>query len=280
MIRLFVAIIFGCGFLNVSLCVGQQAKKINSAGLEVANLKLEVDAFEFLRSLGLKKGQLKQLNDLVKDSKVDPLVLPINSPPVFSSKYHETLKSLRDAYVANNIDAIDNANEEIEKVLENENVEVDYIVSVSDGALVKAKDFYDLLKVYQIAGLVGNCFDEDYEGPVEKMMVAFFNFPKFNDDQKDELSEIIIESVVVSVAGVNAAKRDGVREKVVSFLGEVSKLKSPANKDIEKIFREKALKIRGTVSVMAILKNTVDFELAKQLSNPQFVIALSKFKVD
>ena len=38
MIRLFVAIIFGCFFLNVSLCVGQQAKKINPAGLDVANV--------------------------------------------------------------------------------------------------------------------------------------------------------------------------------------------------------------------------------------------------
>lgn len=280
MIRLFSVIILSNIFINVFYCFGQQAKNINPAGLEVVNLKLEVDAFEFLRSLGLKKGQLKRLNGLVKDLKVDPLILPVNSPPVFSVKYKEKLEVLRNAYVLNDVNAIDKAKEDVEKVLENEEVEVDYRVPVSDAALVKAKDFYDLLKVYQIAGLVGSCFDEDYEGPVEKMMVAFFEFPKLNDDEKNELSEIIIESVVVSIAGINANKRDDVKEKVAFYLNEVSKIKPPADKAVEEVFREKALKIRGPVSVMAILKNTVDFELAKQLSNPKFATAVSKFKVD
>ncbi|MCY2969050.1 MAG: hypothetical protein NTZ30_00085 [Planctomycetota bacterium] len=282
MIRLFVAIIFGCGFLNVSLCVGQQAKKNNPAGLDVANLKLEVDAFEFLRSLGLKKGQLKQLNDLVKDSKVVPLVLPVNSPPVFSSKYHETLKALRDAYVANNVDAIDKANEELEKVLENESVEVDYLVPVSDGAMLKAGGFFKIMRLFQVAILVRSSIPEDYEGAGVKMMQAVFEFPKLNDDEKNELSEIIVESVVALAAGVDVPKRVDIKKKILSFLGEVKKLKSPATKPEEKEFRDKAMSIlrEADVDVMKMLKNMLDFELAKQLSNPQFVTALSKFKVE
>lgn len=282
MVRLFITLIFGFFFINVSLCVGQQVKNINPADLEVVNLKLEVDAFEFLRSLELKKGQLKQLNDMVKGLKIDPLVLPINFPPVFSAIYHEKLKALRNAYVANNVDAIDKAKEEIEKVLENENVEVDYLVPVSDGAMLKAGGFFKIMKLFQVAILVRNSSPEDYEGAGVKMMQAVFEFPKLNDDEKNELSEIIVESVVALAAGVDVPKRVDIKKKILSFLGEVKKLKSPATKPEEKEFREKAMSILrdADVDVMKMLKNMLDFELAKQLSNPQFVIALSKFKVE
>lgn len=280
MARLFTIVILGLSLFGISLQASQQDKVIDSKSLEIVNLKFEVDAFEFLRSLGLKKGQLKQLKDLVKTFAIQPLVLPVDSPPKYTADYLEKLKALRDAYVSNDMEKIDYAKEEVEKILEKGNVEVDYENPVSDVAMTNAKKIFSMLKVYQIAGLIGGCLSEDYEGPAEKMMQAVDTLPSLNKEEKEEFSELVVESVVNSVAGIDLQKRDKLKDQVKSFLKEIEMFNPPIGKDQRDSFRVKALKIRGPLTVMDLLKNAAEFELAKQLSNPQFAIAVLKFKID
>lgn len=280
MARLFTIVILGLSLFGISLQASQQDKVIDSKSLEIVNLKFEVDAFEFLRSLGLKKGQLKQLKDLVKTFAIQPLVLPVDSPPKYTADYLEKLKALRDAYVSNDMEKIDYAKEEVEKILEKGNVEVDYENPVSDVAMTNAKKIFSMLKVYQIAGLIGGCLSEDYEGPAEKMMQAVDTLPSLNKEEKEEFSELVVESVVNSVAGIDLQKRDKLKDQVKSFLKEIEMFIPPIGKDQRDSFRVKALKIRGPLTVMDLLKNAAEFELAKQLSNPQFAIAVLKFKID
>lgn len=280
MARLFTIVILGLSLFGISLQASQQDKVIDSKSLEIVNLKFEVDAFEFLRSLGLKKGQLKQLKDLVKTFAIQPLVLPVDSPPKYTADYLEKLKALRDAYVSNDMEKIDYAKEEVEKILEKGNVEVDYENPVSDVAMTNAKKIFSMLKVYQIAGLIGGCLSEDYEGPAEKMMQAVDTLPGLNKEEKEEFSELVVESVVNSVAGIDLQKRDKLKDQVKSFLKEIEMFIPPIGKDQRDSFRVKALKIRGPLTVMDLLKNAAEFELAKQLSNPQFAIAVLKFKID
>lgn len=280
MARLFTIVILGLSLFGISLQASQQDKVIDSKSLEIVNLKFEVDAFEFLRSLGLKKGQLKQLKDLVKTFAIQPLVLPVDSPPKYTADYLEKLKALRDAYISNDMEKIDYAKEEVEKILEKGNVEVDYENPVSDVAMTNAKKIFSMLKVYQIAGLIGGCLSEDYEGPAEKMMQAVDTLPGLNKEEKEEFSELVVESVVNSVAGIDLQKRDKLKDQVKSFLKEIEMFIPPIGKDQRDSFRVKALKIRGPLTVMDLLKNAAEFELAKQLSNPQFAIAVLKFKID
>lgn len=278
--RLVLIIIMGLGLVSVSLEAGQQNKASDFKSLEIVNLKLEVDAFEFLRSLSLREKQLEGLKVFVKTFAVEPLNLPVDSPPKFTADFFEKLKALRDGYVLNDVEKIDKLKEDVEKAMEKGDVEVDYEIPVSEEAMKNAKNFFSRLRVNQVAGLLGSCFNNDYEGPGEKMMQAVDKLPGLKGGEKEEFSELVVESVVNSVAGVDLKEREKLRGEVKAFLKEVENLQAPIENVQKDKFKVKALKIRGNLTVMDLLKNAAEFELAKQLSNPQFAEAVSKFKVN
>lgn len=255
---------------------GQQAIKV--ADKEVVDLRFEVDAIEFLLILDLEKNQKELLKKLVIE-KIDFEILDI---PKYTEEYLKKLRNVRNALLEDNDELADDLRLELDDIVEKNMIEVDYVYEVNESSRRNAKDFLKLLRIDQLASFISFNSDE-FQSPLRALMDAVREFPDLVQDEKQESYDEILETVVISLAGVDIEKEKKIRKEVELFLDDVLKL-SPLKEDAKvkekqaqnKPFVARAKNIVGDIGVMEILQNNVEYLLAKQLSNPQFANALSK----
>ncbi|MFM7097770.1 MAG: hypothetical protein ACKO16_10205 [Gemmataceae bacterium] len=265
-----------CCFFLINNLFGQQAPK--AADKEIVDLKFEVDAIEFLLILDLEKNQKEKLKQLV----VEKIPFEILELPKFSEDYLKKLKSYRDAIISDNDDLADDLRLELDDIAEKDIVEVDYNYEVSESAKRNAKEFLSLLKIDQVSSLISANSDQ-FQPPLRMLMDAVREFPDLSQDEKQDSYDEVLDSVVISLAGVDIEKEKKIRKEVELFLDDVLKL-APLKDDTKvkekqaqnRPFVERARNIVGGIGVMEMLQNNVEYFLAMQLSNPQFANALSK----
>lgn len=255
---------------------GQQAIKV--ADKEVVDLRFEVDAIEFLLILDLEKNQKELLKKLVIE-KIDFEILDV---PKYTEEYLKKLRNVRNALLEDNDELADDLRLELDDIVEKNMIEVDYVYEVNESSRRNAKDFLKLLRIDQLSIFISFNSDE-FQSPLRALMDAVREFPDLVQDEKQESYDEILETVVISLAGVDIEKEKKIRKEVELFLDDVLKL-SPLKEDAKvkekqaqnKPFVARAKNIVGDIGVMEILQNNVEYLLAKQLSNPQFANALSK----
>lgn len=255
---------------------GQQ--QVKAADKEVVNLRFEVDAIEFLLILDLEKNQKEKLKQLV----VENIPFEILDLPKYTDDYLKKLRSFRNALLEDNDELADTLRLELDDIVEKDMVEAEYNYEVNESSRRNSKEFLKLLRIDQLSSLISFNSDE-FQPPLRALMDAVRELPDLAQDEKQDSNDEILESVVISLAGVDIEKEKKIRKEVELFLDDVLKL-SPLKEDAkvkEKLaqnrpFVERAKNIVGGIGVMEILQNNVEYLLAKQLSNPQFANALSK----
>lgn len=256
---------------------GQQPVK--AADKEVVDLRFEVDAIEFLLILDLEKNQKEKLKQLV----VENIPFEILDFPKYTDGYLKKLRSFRNALLEDNDELADTLRLELDDIVEKDMVEVEYNYQVNESSRRNSKEFLKLLRIDQLSSLISFNSDE-FQPPLRALMDAVRELPDLAQDEKQESYDEILESVVISLAGVDIEKEKKIQKEVKLFLDDVFKL--PPLKEDAKVkekhaqnrpFVERAKNIVGGIGVMEILQNNVEYLLAKQLSNPQFANALSEF---
>lgn len=267
---------FICCFFLINNVFGQQAPK--AADKEVVDLKFEVDAIEFLLVLDLEKNQKEKLKQFV----IEKVPFEILELPKYTEDYLKKLRTYRDALLADNDELTDDLRLDLEDIVDKDSVEVDYNYEVSESAKRNSKEFLSLLKIDQVSNLISANSDE-FQSPLKMLMDAVREFPDLSQDEKQDSYDEVLESVVISLSGVDIEREKKIRKDVEVFLDDVLKL-APLKEDAKvkekqaqnKPFVERAKNIVGGIGVMEILQNNVEYLLAVQLSNPQFANALSK----
>ena len=276
MLRFFVVILSFFFVVHTNNVFCQQPVK--PADKEVVDLRFEVNAIEFLLLLDLEKNQKEKLKQLV----VEKIPFEILELPKYTDDYLKKLRVFRNALLADNDDLTEDLRLELDAIAEKDMVEIEYNYEIGESAKRNAKEFLKLLEIDQVSRLISENSD-GFQPPLRTLMDAVRELPDLTQDEKQDSYDEILESVVISLAGIDIEKEKKVRKEVKLFLDDVLKL-TPLKEDAKvkekhaqnNPFIERGKNIVGGIGVMVILQNNLEHLLAMQMANPQFAIALSK----
>ena len=276
MLRFFVAFLSFVFVVHTNNVFCQQPVK--PADKEVVDLRFEVNAIEFLLLLDLKKNQKEKLKQLV----VEKIPFEILELPKYTDDYLKKLRSFRNALLADNDDLTEDLRLELDAIAEKDMVEIEYNYEIGESAKRNAKEFLRLLEIDQVSRLI-SANSDGFQPPLRTLMDAVRELPDLTQDEKQDSYDEILESVVISLAGIDIEKEKKVRKEVKLFLDDVLKL-TPLKEDAKvkekhaqnNPFIERGKNIVGGIGVMVILQNNLEHLLAMQMANPQFANALSK----
>jgi len=276
MLRFFVVILSFFFVVHTNNVFCQQPVK--PADKEVVDLRFEVNAIEFLLLLDLEKNQKEKLKQLV----VVKIPFEILELPKYTDDYLKKLRVFRNALLADNDDLTEDLRLELDAIAEKDMVEIEYNYEIGESAKRNAKEFLKLLEIDQVSRLISENSD-GFQPPLRTLMDAVRELPDLTQDEKQDSYDEILESVVISLAGIDIEKEKKVRKEVKLFLDDVLKL-TPLKEDAKvkekhaqnNPFIERGKNIVGGIGVMVILQNNLEHLLAMQMANPQFANALSK----
>jgi hypothetical protein len=276
MLRFFVVILSFFFVVHTNNVFCQQPVK--PADKEVVDLRFEVNAIEFLLLLDLEKNQKEKLKQLV----VEKIPFEILELPKYTDDYLKKLRVFRNALLADNDDLTEDLRLELDAIAEKDMVEIEYNYEIGESAKRNAKEFLKLLEIDQVSRLISENSD-GFQPPLRTLMDAVRELPDLTQDEKQDSYDEILESVVISLAGIDIEKEKKVRKEVKLFLDDVLKL-TPLKEDAKvkekhaqnNPFIERGKNIVGGIGVMVILQNNLEHLLAMQMANPQFANALSK----
>jgi len=255
--------------LGLSLCAANGAWFTAAPGVStspVRDLSQQVWALQTLRDLGLTQQQLKAIRPAI------PVAAGSDTPAVngkVSPKYVAALKAMREGLLKNaDDDQIDDLQEELDAIGDDEDVDIDDHVTVTDGARAAVGQFMRLLSPGQVAGYL-TAFEDDLPDPLAILMDAAGTVRDQSPEEFAATAAATGEQIGILVAGIEPAKYNPVAARVKDWLQQCRGL-SKAQLDAGRAAVEKsALALLGDADGFVVLRHWVERDLSELLANPQ-----------
>jgi len=233
-------------------------------------LSLEVQALRSCYDLKLTDEQLKQVAKLAKETAEKSHK---RKSTKVSDEHHKALTELRDALLAaDDDDKIGDLEDAVDQIADKP--ELDDSFDVTKAARKRAPEVFKSFSVSQLAAYYGSIAD-DVQEPAEQLTAALNAVRGLEDKEWTGKRDDIAEEVAWSVGGLDVAKADKVRDKVVVLLSKAHSLDPDEFKAKKAELEKEAKTIAGDVGADTLLRHYTERTVAEMLSNPRLDAAVN-----
>ena len=197
-------------------------KKAATPGDDPRLLSLEVVALQSLHRLDLTVPQLENLLRLSKGAAAPASKGSVKASPAFV----KTLKVLREALLADDDDAIDEAKDKLRELMDKERVAIDDRVPISDAARRGAPQIIRMLTPPQALAYM-QVLDEDDVDPVDILESALERGKDADGAAWKSIRDAAASETAWLFAGSDEAKARPVAKAIASILDQQRKAKNP-----------------------------------------------------
>ncbi len=257
------------GLLSLPLAAAPKSDKATTREDDARALMQEVAALQTIHRLDLSPAQLRALLTAAKSTASEAKERKVVKAP----RFRTTLGELRDALVAGDDDKLAELRRKLDKLFDEEKVEIDDGVTITETARRQAPMLLRGLKASQVAAYIPLLEDEDLD-PVEMVTDALDEGKSLTDAKWTELRNETAEEVAWLVAGANpdaAARAEGIVKDLLDKFHTAS-AKKPKESIAEA--EEQMRKLCAGMGPMDILRHAMERELAELLSNPRLAKAV------
>jgi hypothetical protein len=237
---------------------------------DVNDLSMRVSALETIYEFDLSDAQLRALRTLAvgagqKDAR---------TPAKAGLKIVQALKDLHTALLkADDDDKIGDLKDTVDELKDDDEVDLDDDIDVTDAARAKTPAFVKQLKASQIAAYLA-VHAEEVSDPAEQMIDSLNDLRTGESDDPDGDAQDSADDIAHLVAGLDSAKAEEVSAKVLEWFKANRDLKDEQFEAKNAALEESAHKIVGEIPAMTVLSHWLDYEAATLLSNPQLIGAI------
>lgn len=235
------------------------------------DLSMEVMALQSLHHFQFKPEQMQSLRKLARQTAMDAGARPAVKA---SEEFRRTLSSLRHALAeASNAEHILALQQKMEKLRNDEKIELDDGVEITEAAAKHAPELMKTLSARQVAGYIA-LYGDEFPDPLELLLDALSRVRGLKGKEWEQIRQDISEDVSNLVAGLDAEKASKIGDDVVQLLIKARGLKDDEFKKERPDLEKAARQIVGNAPALDIIRNVVERSLAELLSNPWLVSAI------
>ena len=246
---------------------GKASAKTEDDKNDLNILSMEVSALKTLRNIRATPSQLEALARIAKTTSTKERA---RDTAKADPNYIKALKDLHEALVKDDQSQVDTLQEKANALEESNPPDLDVDFEISDAARQETDRFLmKTLSIGQIAAYIGS-YGEDFPDPVQLVLEGLEMDRKLQGDEWTDARNDLAEEVTWLVTGSRPRKAEKIKKALTAFLNqEHDKKDSPKNADL-------ANAIRGILEIpgpFAIMKNRMEHDLVKLLSNPRLEMA-------
>jgi hypothetical protein len=237
-----------------------------------ADLELQVAALNTLDELDVTPEQLKQLS--VMAAETAGTAAPDPGTAKGSAEYHTALQALRDALANGEDDKVDDAQEKVDDLRENQNIDPNIDYDITDAAKTKAAAALKLMGTDQIANYISMHSDEvpDAAGTI---LDALDKCKDASDADFASLRQEAADQVGLLAAGFDKTAADAIEQKVTTLLNRARQMPQKQFDAGRDELDRRAHQITKSVDSFKGLQYWMAREMADLLSNPQIQTVLA-----
>jgi hypothetical protein len=263
------AFCLGILFCVVSTLHGEEPSK--GGKVTPSELALEINA---LRTLYYLKTTPEQAESLLKLSKHTAAQAGKRKKSKLTADYRRLMEEVRDALVDDDEERVESLEDRLEEKTIRETPEIDDSVDVTDAARTHVPKVMKLFRPNQAAMFLG-MYAEQIPDPRERLLDALSRVRGWDladwQDKRDGLGDEIAQLTV----GADKAKYVKTRDAVIDLLARARTMKDEDYPTKRGELEQAAEKILGRTGPTEVLRNFLENELARMLSNPRLEAALT-----
>lgn len=244
---------------------------LHAPAARAGTLELQVAALTTLNDLDLSPEQMRALRKLSQGAAGKPIA--VNSARL-TDDYRAALTSLRDALVADDDEKIADAEDKVDQIRDDEEIDPESDVEMSDSARKVAPEALKILTTSQIAAYLGEHAD-DVPSPLETMLDALDDCRGTSAADFNGLRSEAADQVALLVAGLDPKAAKPVADKVSEWLDKARTMSDRDFKAKSGELNESARQIVAGYDPVEGLRHWMEGEMADLLSNPQTRWALN-----
>lgn len=233
--------------------------KIDFAAL--GDVQGEVTVLNVLASLQIHRGQLLRLQTLAPDTMQEA---PPRKSVKVSERFRATLLGLRNALVADDEEKIVKLSEEMDRLREKENPEVEDI-EITAAARKAAPGLLQILSARQVAGYLGTL--AEFPDPTESLLGGIQQSRKLRGPDWQGLRDAIAEEVGWLVAGLDSSAEEKVRERARALLNKAAAIEDKVFVKERPNLEKEVRALVGKVGPTDVIRNYMERVMAEVLSN-------------
>jgi hypothetical protein len=240
-------------------------------------LSQQVWALQTLHDLDLDVAQLESVRGAIPKPEDDPVPRARNKVP---AKYLATLEALRQALIRDDgsdeaKDQIDELRDDLESIQEDEQVELDDHVTITDAARAKVPDVMKALRPSQLSAYLA-AYQDEVPDPVQTLVRAVDESRGADDAKFNSLSERTARDVGILLAGLDKEKAATVAERVRHWIEHARGLGDEGPKAAGNELEKDAKAVLGEFDSFDVLRHWVERDVAELLSNPQLGVMIDE----
>jgi hypothetical protein len=232
---------------------------------DLNTISLDVQALQLLHQLDLTPAQLDALARLAGDTAGQ---LGDRKPAKASDKYRKLLADLRDAYLKDDDDRINELSDQKDELEDSESPDLNDDIDLTDGARKQTPSFIRLLSPRQVVSYLA-LYEDDLADPRGSLLDALDKSRTATAAEWKELREDLTDVVGWQVAGLDTDKADKINDKVGAFLDKVKALEDADFKAQRDDLEKEARNIIGDIGPTEVLRHVLEQDVAELLSNPR-----------
>jgi hypothetical protein len=234
------------------------------------DLELEIAALTKLHDLELTTEQLRSFKKIA--GQVTPGKPP--APGKMTPAYRTALVALRAAFAQADEEKIADAQDKVDDIRDEQDIEPQTEMTLSDSARKHAIEAMDLLTASQIASYLAEHSD-DVPDALQTMMDAIDESRDMEEADYTSLKTEASEQVAMLLAGSDPAAQEPIVKKVGQWLDRAKAMSDADIKTKRPQLEQAAKEIVGKPDPIAQLRHWMEREMADLLSNPGFSNALA-----
>ena len=234
------------------------------------DLELEIAALTKLHDMELTSEQLRSFKKLAGQVTAGKPPAPGKMTPA----YRTALVALRAAFAQADEEKIADAQDKVDDIRDEQDIEPQTEMTISDSARKHAAEAMDLLSASQIANYLAEHSD-DVPDALQTLLDAIDESRDMEEADYASLKTEACEQVAMLIAGLDPAAQEPIIKKVGQWLDRAKAMSDADVKNKRAQLEQAAKDIVGNPDPMAQLRHWMEREMADLLSNPELSTALA-----
>jgi hypothetical protein len=235
-----------------------------------SELAMEINA---LRTLYYLKATPEQAQALLKMSKSTTAPAKRRQKSKLSADYRRLMEEVRDALADDEEERVEMLEDQLEEKTIREAPEIDDSVEITDAARKHTPQVLKMLRAQQAAMFLG-MYAEQIPDPRERLLEALAKVRGWSLDEWQEKRDMLGDEISQLVAGVDKTRVAKARGAVIDLLAQARTMNDEDHEMKRSDLESAAEKIIGRLGPTEVLRNFLENELARMLSNPRLEMAL------
>jgi hypothetical protein len=241
-----------------------------AAEADANQLSMEIAALQTLRHLEITP---RQLAIFTKNAQLKIASQRPRKAAKTTVKFRKVLVDLRDAIVKNQDKRVTDLSAKMDKMFDEENVELDDRVYVTEFARKRAPEVLKQLNARQVAAYLA-VLDDDIPDPVNLILHTLDKNVKASAADWKEVRDDVADEIGWLVAGFDIDKANKVVGQVSALMDKMQKKTGEDAKTRQTEVERLVHKMMGDIGPLDVLRHVMEHDLAELLSNPQLPAAL------